>query len=116
DLTQPQVFPQFAFCRRLVATQFARASFHDCVIRHGLILVRALQINRTTSPQSPFTSEGEARHHSSGTPTKAIPLSPPSFRRGKMSSSLFLREWKTGSSPFYGSERRAVHPLPKEGG
>ena len=85
DLTQPQVLPQFAFGWRLVTPQVARASFHGCVIRHGLTLVRALQINRTTSPSVPFRKR---RRSKASLLRNACKSHPPPFRRGKTSTML----------------------------
>ena len=94
DLTQPQVLPEFAFGWRLVTPQVARASFHDCVIRHGLTLVRALQTNRTTSPSVPFR------------------------KRRRSKASLLRNACKSHppQSPFVPKGEAKHHPLPSEGG
>src|SRR6185437_264361 len=137
DLTQPQVFPQFAFGRGLFAAQFARASFHGCVIRHDLTLVRALQINRTTSPsvpfrkrrrskasllrnackshppQSPFVPKGESKHHPSfgrgKTSTMHRARSPPSERRGS-TRSVGGMSALTRATPLHRAPARATRP------
>src|SRR6185437_14397939 len=92
DLTQPQVFPQFAFGRGLFAAQFARASFHGCVIRHGLTLVRALRINRTTSPSVPFRKRRRSKASLLRNACKSHPPQSPFVPKGEAKHHPFLRK------------------------